>query len=530
MQHDMPQKKTPPAETTATPDRAPDHGPGTGYGWYALAVLLVVYALNFIDRQMLTIFAADIKRDLKISDADFGFLYGTAFGVFYAVFGIPLGKLADRWHRTRLLALGIATWSAMTAMSGLARGFPQIGLARIGVGVGEATAGPCGYSLLADFFPARRRATAIAIFSTGIYLGGGVALSLGTGLAHAWDHALAPGTRPLGLAGWQAAFLGLGLPGLVMALWVGSLREPRRGRFEAVPQPMPLALPMPARVAWAAFVRDVGAITPPFTLIAAARRGAVALRANLLVLGAVLLVAAGMTRLFGDPAQWIVLGLGVYAVASWAQALRADDPEAYERIWRNRALLGVNVGYGLTCAVGYSASAFMPLYAMETFHASAAQIALVVGGGAAAGGALGVVFGGWLGDRLSDGNRHSRRVVVIMAALALTMAANAVLLTAHSLGLFYAVMFPLWFLTSAAMGGAAGTVVNIVPARLRATATASFFLSTTMLGLALGPYAAGRISQASHSLWLGLASVQAVVPLALIMLFLAWRELARRES
>jgi MFS family permease len=210
------------------------NAPGAAYGWYALGVLMLVYLLNFIDRQMVTILAVDIKHDLHIGDAQFGFLYGTAFGVFYAVFGIPLGKLADRWPRTRLLTLGLTTWSAMTAASGLAGNFTQLGLARIGVGVGEATAGPCGYSLLSDYFPARRRATAIAIFSAGIYLGGGVALSIGTGLAHAWDHAFAARVAPFGLAGWQAAFLGLGLPGLVMD-GAGSKVRPRPATSRPAP-------------------------------------------------------------------------------------------------------------------------------------------------------------------------------------------------------------------------------------------------------------------------------------------------------
>jgi len=516
------QRETPKRPETPELDAS---SPGAAYGWYALGVLMLVYALNFIDRQMLTILAADIKRDLHITDAQFGFLYGTAFGVFYAVFGIPLGKLADRWPRTRLLAVGLATWSTMTAASGLAGSFTQIGLARIGVGVGEATAGPCGYSLLSDYFPARRRATAIAIFSAGIYLGGGIALSIGTGLAQAWDHAFVAGTRPLGLAGWQAAFLGLGLPGLVMAFWVRTLREPARGRFEGAP----IVTAMSTREAWGAFVRDIGAIAPPFTVIAAARRGWGALRTNLLFLAFAMLAATGMTALVSDPAQWFVLGTGFYAVASWSQSLRHDDPDAYERIWRNPALVLLIVGYGLTCAVAYAASAFGPLYAMETFHAPAAQVALIVGGGGAAGGALGVVAGGWLGDWLSRGLYHSRRVAVVIGALVLAMVPNAVLMGTHSLSVFYAAVFPLWFLLSAALGSSAGTVVNIVPPRLRGTATASFFLGSTMLGLSLGPYAAGRISQATHSLWTGLVAILVAVPFALIALALAWRHLARNE-
>jgi len=500
--------------------------PRPAYAWYALAVLVLVYVLNFIDRQLLTILAPEIKHDLGISDAQFGFLYGTAFGVFYSVFGIPLGKLADRWSRKRLLALGLATWSMMTALSGLAGSFSQLGLARIGVGVGEATAGPCGFSLLSDLFPPRRRATVIAIFTSGIYIGGGLALSLGTGLAHAWDHAFAAGTRPFALAGWQAAFLGLGLPGLVMALWVASLREPQRGRFETVAMPADMS----TGEAWRAFGGDIVAMVPPFTLVAAARRGAAGLRANLLGLGAIVATGAVLSRLLGDPVQWLVLGTGVYAVVSWAQSMRHDDPAAFAHIWRNPALVGVNVGYGLTCALAYSASAFGPLYAMQTFHAPPAQVALILGGGAAAGGALGTVTGGWLGDWLSGGLHHARRVLVIMAMLVLALIPELVIMTTRSLTVFYWGVFPLWFLLSATLGSSAGTVVNVVPPRLRATASASFFLGASMLGLSLGPYAAGRISQATHSLWTGMITITGVIPLALIALAVAWRHLARNEG
>ena len=501
------------------------HTPGPAYGWYALGVLMLVYTLNFIDRQMLTILAVDIKRDLHITDADFGFLYGTAFGVFYATFGIPLGKLADRWPRRRLLALGLATWSAMTAASGLAANFTQIGLARIGVGVGEASAAPCGYSLLSDYFPARRRATAIAIYSAGIYIGGGVALSIGTGLAHAWEHAYAPGMRPFGLAGWQVAFLGLGIPGLLLALWVRTLREPVRGRFDAAP----VVITLGTRAAWREFVRDVGTIAPPFTLIAAARRGRRAFGINLAILVAAMLAAAGMTALLSDPAQWLVLGLGCYAVASWAQSMRHTDPDTFAQIWQNRPLVLVIIGYGLGCAVSYASSGFGPLYAIQHFHAAPAQVALMVGGGGAAGGALGVIAGGWLGDLLSGGVYHSRRVLVVFGALLLSLIPYAVAMSAQSVWVFYAAVFPQWFLLSASVGGSAGTVVNIVPPRVRGTATAALLLGATILGLSVGPYATGRISQATHSLQTGLIAVLAVLPFALVSLALAWRHLARAE-
>jgi len=151
--------------------------PSPAYSRYVLGVLVVVYVLNFLDRQIISILAEDIKADLGIDDAQIGFLYGTAFAVFYAIFGIPLGRLADVWNRRTLISMGLAFWSLMTAVSGLARTFPQLAAARIGVGVGEASATPAAFSMLSDSFPARMRATVLALYSSGIYIGAGLGLA-----------------------------------------------------------------------------------------------------------------------------------------------------------------------------------------------------------------------------------------------------------------------------------------------------------------------------------------------------------------
>jgi len=183
---------------------------------------------------LLTILAPDLKRDLGISDSDLGFLYGTVFGVFYALFGIPLGKLVDHVPRMRLLAFSLALWSLMTALSGLSRNFAQLSVARIGVGIGEASATPCAYSLVGDCFPPHRRATALGIYSAGLFIGGGLSLFLGSTIATWWE-AEFPFVAPLNLAGWQAAFLIIGLPGIALAFGVAVMREPPRGCFEEFP-------------------------------------------------------------------------------------------------------------------------------------------------------------------------------------------------------------------------------------------------------------------------------------------------------
>ena len=172
----------------AEPSTDVEEQPKTG-GWYAhyvLGVLVIVYVFNFIDRNILSILAEEIKADLAVTDAQMGFLYGTAFAVFYAVFGIPLARFADVWVRRSLISAGLVVWSGMTALSGLARSFPVLAICRIGVGIGEASASPAAYSLLSDYYAPERRATVIAIYSAGVFIGAGVGLFLGGYILDTW--------------------------------------------------------------------------------------------------------------------------------------------------------------------------------------------------------------------------------------------------------------------------------------------------------------------------------------------------------
>jgi MFS family permease len=505
------------------PSPAADHAVEP-YAWRMLAVLMVVYVLNFVDRQLLTILAPDLKRDLGIGDAEFGFLYGTAFGVFYALFGIPLGKLADRWSRVKLLTLGLSLWSAMTALSGLSRNFAQIAATRVGVGIGEASAAPCAYSLIADYFPPQRRATALGIYSAGLYVGAGISMFLGSSIATAWNEAFAPGARPLGLAGWQAAFLAVGIPGLLLAFVVSRLREPLRGRFDggAVAAVAPGG-PSP----WRQFLADVGEMLPPFTLLSAARRGQRALAGNVAMAAAIALAMAGLVRWLGDPVQWIAVGVGVYAAVSWMTALAARDPAAFADLLKSRAFVFVTLGYALVSFVGYASTAFTPLYAIESLGADPRNAGFIIGGMGAVGGSFGVIAGGIFADRQSRRHGQAGRVGVILGATVLAMASHAVIFSTGSLALFYAAVLPGWVFTAATLGGAAGLVVNIVRPDLRGTATAVFLLGTNIIGLALGPYTAGKLSEVFGSLGLGMLSLLAVVPAIVILLVLALRELRK---
>ncbi len=227
---------------------------------------MLVYVFNFIDRQIISVLADEIKRDIGITDSQIGFLYGTAFAVFYAVFGIPLGRLADVWVRKSLISIGLSFWSLMTALSGTASSFVTLGAYRIGVGVGEASASPAAFSMLSDYFPPERRATALSIYSSGVYIGAGLGIFLGGWIVEGWRNAFPDGNSPLGLAGWQAAYIAVGLPGLLMALWVWSLREPVRGQSEGIVSEVH-ADP------FGEFRRELFAVLPPFTLWSLAGAG-----------------------------------------------------------------------------------------------------------------------------------------------------------------------------------------------------------------------------------------------------------------
>ncbi len=186
---------------------------------YALGILVVVYTFNFIDRQILSILLEPVKSDLGLSDTAMGMLTGFAFAMFYATLGIPIARFADRTNRRNLIAGALAIWSAFTALSGLAQNFWHLLAARIGVGVGEAGCSPPAHSMIADYYPAEQRATALGIYSLGIPFG----IMFGL-FAGGWINEF---------FGWRAAFFVVGVPGLVLALLVRyTLAEPPRGMAE----------------------------------------------------------------------------------------------------------------------------------------------------------------------------------------------------------------------------------------------------------------------------------------------------------
>lgn len=210
--------------------------PSPVVGWYSVSVLMLAYIASYVDRQILTQLVGPIRADLGISDTQFSLLHGLAFAIFYTIMGLPIARLADRHSRRLIVASGVAFWSFMTALCGTVSNFWQLFAARVGVGIGEAALSPAAYSMISDLFPKERRGAALGLYSTGVFLGIGFAFIIGAFVISKLEGI---STLSLPVVGdvrpWQIVFLVVGIPGLVLAALLLTLREPvRRDSLEAV--------------------------------------------------------------------------------------------------------------------------------------------------------------------------------------------------------------------------------------------------------------------------------------------------------
>jgi MFS family permease len=517
------------------------------YRWYVLFILTLIYAFSYVDRQIVTILAPYLKKDMGISDAQLGLLYGTSFALFYCVFGIPLARLADGWSRVRTLALGLSFWSLMTALSGLARSFSQLGVARIGVGIGEASATPAAVSLLGDYFERSRRGTVLALYSVGVYVGAGASLIVGGSILSTWEHAYGKGlgVAPFGLVGWQATFIGVGLPGLLFALIVLlTIKEPVRGRLDAVAakkDPHPFGSAM----------RSLGAMIPPWSwmhlkALGAPRREYV--RNWMYLLFAVLLVIfatwgtnhvlsasrkAEIGSVFGlsitsNLVQWIAIAVAVYVCSNWFQATRLGDASAHRLITGSRSFVAVTVAGAFLAFAMNAVNGFVFVYASRTLGLTA-QAGLHLGIIAIIAGGAGIAVSGYLCDYAKRKHPFGRLYFVCVTASVFTGASVIQYLT-HSITVFYcayavATLFvPMWF------GPLQATTQDLVIPRLRGTAFAAFSLGPNIFGLGLGPYCVGLISDATGDLRLAILCGIAVLPVSIFSLLVASRSLLKGEE
>lgn len=208
-------------------DAVPGYRPA--YAWYVTLVLLLAYTLSFVDRQILGLLVQPIKQDLGLSDAAFSIVHGFAFAVFYTFIGVFLGRVADRRNRRNLILLGVVVWILATAAGGYVTSFFMLFLARVFVGVGEASLSPAAYSMLADYFPPQRRARAMSVYTSGVYIGSAAAFIVGGIVISATSHASEVVLPLLGsFRPWQAAFVLVALPGLLVIALLFTVREPVR--------------------------------------------------------------------------------------------------------------------------------------------------------------------------------------------------------------------------------------------------------------------------------------------------------------
>jgi predicted MFS family arabinose efflux permease len=367
--------------------------PGTGYRNFALAMLLLVYTFNFVDRQILGILASAIKADLQLSDKQLGLLGGLAFALLYSTLAIPLAWLADRTSRTWVITLSLAVWSLFTGLCGFATSFGQLFAARIGVGVGEAGGIAPSYAVIADMFPPRSRARALAVYSLGIPLGSAAGVMLGGYIAARVD--------------WRTAFFVVGGAGVLLApLFRLAVREPARDA--------PLA--------------DRAPVGRVFAILAA------------------------------KPSFWLLA-----------------------------------LGAASSSMLGYGLAFWLPSLLKRSFHLDLVQTALFYGAVLLIGGVPGFLLCVALGERLGGRDRAIyARAPAIAFLVAVPLFAAGIL--SHSIAAAFLLFLIPQALVYLWLAPVVTAVQHLVPAHMRATASASFLLINNLIGLGAGSFALGAVS------------------------------------
>jgi len=381
----------------ATPSaNSPDFS--VGYKRFALVMLTIVYAFNFIDRQILVILQEPIKADMGLSDTQLGLLSGFTFALVYVVAGIPIAYWADRGNRRNIVALSLTVWSGMTAISGFAQSYGQLLLARIGVGLGEAGGSPPAHSMISDYYPPEKRGRALSFYSMGVYIGILVGFMLGGIIADAF--------------GWRMAFVVVGLPGVVFAIILRlTVKEPLRGRWDNASTTQP---------------------TPT--------------------------LAETLQILRRTPAFWYIA-----------------------------------VGAGLMSYVGYGNGNFFPSYLVRNHDMSLAQVGMTLALVSGISGMAGTFLGGFLGDKYGAGDVRWYLWIPAIGGLIAFPPSLFVLLTDNT-AIALGVQGAATVLATLYLGPCIAMSHMLVPSSMRALASAILFFVLNMIGLGLGPFVTGLMS------------------------------------
>jgi MFS family permease len=511
-------------------------------GWYALALVASAQGLSLLDRQILSILAPAIKADLKIGDAELGLLYGTLFSLFYALFSLPLGRLVDGWVRTRLLSICILAWSVFAGMSAFAGSFTLLGLSRLGVGVGEAAAQPAANSIIFDTFPRERRGTAMAARGIATALGLGLSMTLGGVVAGWWDARFPSGA--LGFSGWQAAFLIAALPGLLLAWLIYRLPEPVRGGVDGIATPED---PHPFRASGAV----LASVTPVVNWVslwnrkAGARQWAVNL-ASLAVIIAVCVFMARWAQGFSPSKappleflgvavnshmlQWFVVGFGAFVILNMFQSLRLTDRPTYNTVLSPSLILLMVVG-GLQTSINYGVMGFTPSYLVRQFGLSPAETGLQFGLLAAALGIGGPVIAGPLSDWLTVRMGARGRVSLTIFSLGVSPLISFWLYAAPDVTSFYirftvySIILTLW------LPPVYSLLYDLVLPRMRGMTSSIYIIVSTLLGLGMGPYFVGIVSDKNGGDLAGaITSLNVVGPVIVVILLFVLTRINRDEA
>ena len=451
-----------------------------GYRYYVLAILVLVYMLNFLDRQIIGILAAPLKEEFGMSDSQFGLLGGIAFSSVYSTLAIPLASLADRASRVWIMTGALAVWSGFTALCGVAGSFGQLFLFRMGVGVGEAGGVAPAYSLIADYFPPNQRARALAAFAFGIPLGTAAGTLVGGLLAATY--------------GWRTAFIVVGLLGLLIApLLRLTVKDPPRGGTDA-----PKAV---------AVVIDAAAVAPTVPVTGSDKVGRLAAQI-MLGLGTGCLILAALNQFagiaLGNPLVLMFGGLLalVIGVSFWIAKKTASVVMPKPSFW----LLAFGAASSSVC--GYGVAGWLPLFFMRSFDLTLAQTSWYYSGIALIGGLLGIWGGGMIADKLG---KRGKGAYPLTPAIAFLISAPCFILAMNSpwliglvlpgggsqtqqLTLAFLIFLIPTGLNLAWLGPITAAIQHIAPAPMRSTASALFLLINNLLGLAVGFYYFGWMS------------------------------------
>jgi len=512
----------------------------SGAGWYALTLVASAQGLSLLDRQILSILAPSIKADLKIGDAELGLLYGTLFALFYALFSLPLGRLVDGWIRTKLLAICILAWSVFASLSAFAGGFALLAISRLGVGIGEAAAQPAANSIIFDTFPRERRGTAMAAMGIATALGLGLSMTLGGVVAGWWDAAYPDGA--FGFSGWQFAFLVASLPGLLLAWAIYRLKEPQRGAIDGIVSP-------PDPHPFKASARVLGAVTPGanWFMLWSRKAGARQWTVNLVSLVVIVTVCLFMARqlqvysprpdtaLFGTSfnaheLQWFVVAFGAFVILNLFQSLKLTDRPSYNVVLSPSLILLMVVG-GLQTSINYGVMGFTPSYLVREFGLSQAETGLQFGLLAAALGVGGPVIAGPLSDWLTKRMGARGRVCLTIFSLGVSpfisfwLYASTDVTTFYWRFAIYSIVLTLWLPPIYSL------YYDLVLPRMRGITSSIYIIVSTLLGLGMGPYFVGIVSDKNGGdLAAAITSLNVVGPVIVVILLFVLTRINRDES